>query len=115
MKAQLKEMKLPCETRARHGTAVCTNHVCGAVWQRDINGATNQLQLLLAQIKGGAQTNQYRPKHLKFADLPVRDKWRLADIVAARKEIHAKKYLPDNTNNRRSHSDGGAQQDDPLS
>ena len=115
VKAQLKEMKLPCETRARHGTAVCTNHVCGAVWQRDINGATNQLQLLLAQIKGGAQTNQYRPKHLKFADLPVRDKWRLADIVAARKEIHAKKYLPDNTNNRRSHSDGGAQQDDPLS
>ena len=76
---RLKALHLPCATRARHGTAVCTHDDCGAIWQRDINGATNLLHLLLAQINKGNQTNDSRPDHLKFGRLlPLVDpNWRM--------------------------------------
>ena len=69
--------------RARHGTAVCTNTSCSIIWQRDINGATNLLHLLLAQIKGGKQTNEHRPAHLKIRKgvlPPVPDDWSFAEV-----------------------------------
>ena len=80
LKTELKELNLPCTTRPRHATAVCSLNGCGVMWQRDINGATNLLRLLLAQIKGGEQSNRFRQKAVNFdTALHVAPGWRIAD------------------------------------
>ena len=73
-------------TRPRHGTAVCAHVNCGILWQRDINGATNLLRLLLEQIDKGEQTNNSRPESMKYdrdMEQVPRD-FAFADLVAAR-------------------------------
>ena len=76
-------------TRPRHGTAVCTHVDCGVLWQRDINGATNLLRLLLAQIDKGEQTNNSRLRHLKYGHVLEEDPdFSFAALIAAKHTSH---------------------------